>query len=147
MKRCTVCQEEKGYDHYHNSKATKDGYGYRCKGCDRAARLQYREDNYERFLEVNRKKQLKCKYNLSVEDYETMLVAQSFSCAICQKHVNDNNGPSAKNGSQRLAVDHDHVTKNIRGLLCNNCNRALGLFNDDPELLVQAKRYLSLSGN
>jgi hypothetical protein len=41
-----------------------------------------------------------------------------------------------------LAIDHDHVTGDIRGLLCHACNVALGLLNDDPELLEAAAGYL-----
>jgi hypothetical protein len=54
------------------------------------------------------------------------------TCEICGK-------PPA---GLALNLDHDHLTKSFRGWLCGNCNRALGLFNDDPQLLRKAVRYL-----
>lgn len=48
---------------------------------------------------------------------------------------------------EKLVVDHDHKKKKIRGMLCNHCNRGLGHFRDDPELLIFAAQYLYASNN
>ena len=61
------------------------------------------------------------KYGLKEGEYEAMLLAQGGKCAIC------GNRPV----TIRLAVDHDHVTGRVRGLLCRRCNRALGLWEGD----------------
>ena len=63
-------------------------------------------------------------------------------CAVCRNPETTlgNNG-RIKN----LAVDHDHITGRVRGLLCNNCNRALGLLRDDREVLQRAIDYLAVS--
>lgn len=72
-----------------------------------------------------------------------MLSIQGGVCAICKKpERHRSNGPKVK----RLAVDHDHTTGEVRGLLCNNCNRALGLFGDDVTALQAAIDYLSRVG-
>lgn len=63
-----------------------------------------------------------------------MEAAQSERCAICRE-------VPAKG---RLQVDHDHATGRIRGLLCGNCNKAMGLFRDDPERLRSAISYLGI---
>jgi len=57
------------------------------------------------------------------------VLATTFSCTIC--------GEEGK-----LVVDHDHKTNKVRGLLCNHCNRGLGHFKDDPDLLEYARIYL-----
>jgi hypothetical protein len=81
---------------------------------------------------------LKRRYGMSLTQYESMLAAQNGACAICQKtEVNEIKG---KNIS--LAVDHCHATNRVRGLLCSSCNRALGLFDDSPDLLSKARKYL-----
>lgn len=76
----------------------------------------------------------KWRYGITDEQYQQLLAEQNFVCAIC--------GKEERVEGRSLAVDHDHETNLIRGLLCNRCNRALGLFNDDPELLKKAFEYL-----
>ena len=139
MKTCTVCKQELDYSHYHNSKVTKDGYGYRCKECDKNARHKYREANRGRFAEVSRRKQLKFKYGISLEDYYEMCETQDDSCAICKTKENYVVGKPRR---QNWSVDHCHHTGKIRGLLCNKCNGALGLLQDNVELLKKAVKYL-----
>lgn len=141
MKRCTVCKEEKEYSCYHKSKQTKDGYGYRCIDCDKLARQDYRDANEERFRQVSRKKQLKHKYGLSQEDYQSMLEDQSFGCAICETK-NPNGATSNSDFMKHFAVDHCHDSGRVRGLLCSACNRALGFLQDSPKILSRALDYL-----
>jgi hypothetical protein len=75
------------------------------------------------------------KYNLAPEDYEKILQKQNNVCAIC-------NNPAVNGNSKSLAVDHDHATGNVRGLLCSNCNRGIGLLGDNIEILKSAITYL-----
>jgi len=78
---------------------------------------------------------LKFKYGMSLEDYERMLVQQGGRCAIC--------GSLESHGkTQHFVVDHDHTTGEIRALLCNRCNPAIGMMGDDPDRLEAAARYL-----
>jgi hypothetical protein len=81
-----------------------------------------------------REKALLRNYNLTQAQYEEMLKVQNGCCAICS--TPQSALPCA------LAVDHDHATGAIRGLLCGLCNQGLGLFRDRPDLLNAAIAYL-----
>lgn len=82
---------------------------------------------------------LKRAYGISIEQYDSMLVAQNEVCAICEnpEHVVDKNG-----NRRKLAVDHCHTTGRVRGLLCTNCNKAIGHLKDDVRVLKKAIEYL-----
>lgn len=91
-----------------------------------------------------RRHQLRKLYNLTPEQYAELFDAQGRCCAICKV---DEPGGKHKNSPNRSdwnwAVDHDHETGVIRGILCERCNRALGMFGDDIEIIVSAARYLA----
>lgn len=77
------------------------------------------------------------KYGITPADFEQMLVAHGGRCRICTVELDVGGmGPTG------LAVDHSHTTGAVRGLLCNNCNRGLGMFRDNPALLSAASTYL-----
>lgn len=77
-------------------------------------------------------------YGISLEEYNVMLAKQNGCCAICEKPE----ASEIRGKTIALAVDHCHATSAVRALLCSNCNTALGLFNDDPALLVKAQAYV-----
>lgn len=81
---------------------------------------------------ASRTYQLKTKYGITPNEYNSLLENQNHVCAICKTNGN----------GKRLAVDHDHKTGRVRGLLCNRCNISLGAFNDDKELLLKSILYL-----
>lgn len=93
---------------------------------------KYRAANLEKVKKAARKNSLK-KYGLTLEDYENLFNSQDGRCAICYM----------KQENELLCVDHCHRTSRVRGLLCRQCNRALGLFRDDPDLLFAAGEYVS----
>ena len=81
---------------------------------------------------------LKRNYGITIEQYLDMAEAQDFRCAICHH----DNFPMAEHHTGVLVVDHDHKTGKVRGLLCHNCNRALGLLKDSTEYLENCISYL-----
>ena len=83
-------------------------------------------------INYRKKYELKRDFNLSVDEYESMLNLQNNVCAIC---FGTSNG-------KRLAVDHDHKTGKIRGLLCDRCNTTLGRFDDDIKYFESMINYL-----
>lgn len=80
------------------------------------------------------KSQLKRNYDMTLDEYNTILASQDSRCAIC--------GMLSEENDRRLAIDHDHKTGRVRGLLCTRCNMGLGYFTDSPKLLREAAAYL-----
>ena len=105
----------------------------KCINLDR--KKAYREMNPDAIKD----QKLKTAFGLSLEVYNNMLSAQGGVCAICKK---EESVLSVKGKTKSLAVDHCHTTGRVRGLLCQKCNQALGLFDDDLERLNSAISYL-----
>ena len=76
------------------------------------------------------------RYGLTVEAFEQLLARQGGRCAICRTDT-----PSGAKGVG-WCVDHDHVTGQLRGILCGSCNSGLGMLQDDPEIIAVALRYV-----
>lgn len=77
------------------------------------------------------------RYGLTREDYERMLAAQGGVCCVCRRPER-----TRSDGSTRpLSVDHDHATNRVRGLVCNSCNRLIGLF--ESELGLAIRRHVT----
>lgn len=121
-KQCTKCGYLKEVKEYHKNKKTQDGYSYHCKSCRKEESLK--------------------QYNLTLETYDALLNKQGGVCAICST-----DDPRGQSKAGRFYVDHNHKTGEVRGLLCHDCNTALGLFKDNPNLLYLANKYLTERGN
>jgi hypothetical protein len=102
--------------------------------------MQWFADNPERTTANKRKFNLAKNYGLSVADYDALLRAQGGVCAVCGRDEPNAHGRTGKQFA--LAVDHCHATGKVRGLLCQKCNRAIGLLGDDPVLMRRAISYL-----
>lgn len=115
----------------------RDREVYHIKRKDKPSYKAAQRNTYKRLYEKNKPIQknraLKRKYGLTLEDYQVLFEQQNGVCAICKE----------TESYRMLAVDHNHETNKVRGLLCGNCNRALGLFRDSPSLLQIAKEYVS----
>ena len=77
------------------------------------------------------------KYGLTADQYDAMLEKQNGVCASCGKKETHRN----QFGICSLAVDHDHLTGHVRGLLCGRCNRSLGLLGDDADVVQALANY------
>ena len=125
----TARHRERGRWYHATHKEQERAYRLSHKGERRA----YLRDYYLAHKEIRWRRYKAALYGLTPEVYNRMLEEQGGVCAICSQ-------PEPR--CQGLSVDHDHNTGVVRGLLCSNCNTALGLFIDDPDRLARAATYL-----
>lgn len=131
-KKCTKCEQELPLTAYYTDSRTGKPRG-RCKEClCDEDRTRYFRNGKEYSASKRRERTLREGYNMSLTDYDDMLDSQQGKCAICGSYPK----------SKPLAVDHCHHSGVIRGLLCSNCNTALGLFADDGARMEKAIAYL-----
>ena len=138
-KVCCICMNRKDFSEFYNYKNKSDGKSYRCKQCDDIARAAYRKKHLVSVKRKSRERYLKSRFGMTQADYLAILKTQDLSCAICGIHHTDNKVAGCVDS---LSVDHCHDTGGIRGLLCNQCNRALGMFRDSQDLLYKAYKYI-----
>jgi len=136
-KTCPCCQTTKDTSDFYVNKHKKDGYSALCKVCQRASTRRWIDNNKEKNAETKRKKRYLDSYGITIEEYEDRLKAQNGVCALCKEICIT---------FDVLCVDHDHDTGKVRGLLCNLCNRGIGLMRDDPKLLRMAANYIEEGG-
>lgn len=154
-KICCKCKNKKPINEFGKDKHNKDGLTYDCKICrnqlandriedkpsyykgrnekTKSYRKQYnsKDENKQR----QRNLELIKNFNITLEEYDKLLKQQNGVCAICGGKQN-----SIRN--KNFAIDHCHTTGKIRGLLCDSCNRGIGLFKDNIELLNKSIKYL-----
>lgn len=138
-KVCTKCGETKPCSEFGKSRDGKYGPVLRpaCKRCNSERAIRWQQDNPGRLVSHKRKRLLADLYGLTPERYSAILRSQGGVCAVCGKAPG---GTHARDF--RLAVDHCHESGQVRGLLCQKCNRAIGLLGDDPILMRKAISYL-----
>nr|WP_272874541.1 endonuclease VII domain-containing protein [Mycobacteroides abscessus] len=123
---CPKCASTKPVEDFFRNRSQPDGRHSYCKPCAKA----YDQEKYPNGKPGKRSRYFKQTYGLSLEEIQLMNAAQRGKCAICG------------DAPESLVVDHNHETGAVRGLLCNNCNRCLGLLKDNIEVLTSAAAYL-----
>lgn len=144
--KCTTAKEEGCFEYPRGSRVQK-AWCKDCrslKKCPKCKRILPRATHYRQLnskyklnhaycLDCDRVYQktwkLSSKYQLSNKEYEDMFKAQNGQCYLCSS-------------KSKLVVDHDHKTGKVRRLLCDLCNRGLGYFKDNPEVLIAAADYV-----
>ena len=128
-KTCKFCNNE--FEIYPSLE--KQGKGKFCSlVCVKGYNKINKKDKYYKVLA--RKHQLKYRYDLSLEEYNSLLEKQNNVCDIC--------GCDFSKDGDKECVDHCHETGKIRGVLCNKCNTGLGMFKDNIGNLKNAILYL-----
>lgn len=115
-------------------------YKSKCKACCAEQARAWFHANKAQHRETRHRHNLRALYSLTSERYAEMLAAQGGRCAICG--LDEPNAHGRTGTKFRLSVDHCHDTGRIRGLLCQKCNRAIGLLGDNVDLLRKAIAYL-----
>ena len=119
---CRICRDKKR----EQSKMQKGTAG-RIKTCS-----QYYQKNYKSWRRYYYQK----KYGITIEQYDEMFKRQGGRCEICKSKPTKN-----------LYIDHDKITKKVRGLLCRECNTALGSYRENIKILQSAIRYIKKHNN
>jgi hypothetical protein len=147
MKICTKCRKPKPLDEYWNHPNGKYGKRPRCKDCVRTenyGHLQkrlvvepsYNRDRVRKWSQAGdnkRRRNLLSRYGITPDEYDSILEKQGGVCAICCLSMDE---------GRRLAVDHNHETGEIRGIVHLRCNSVIALFKDSPEICRNAAEYL-----
>lgn len=158
-KQCSRCKNIKDICDFQNDRSAKSGKHHRCKICNKGIRQSFTpeqqitrkqtskrwyQENKEHCLIKMRNNWLIRHYKITSAEYEILLLSQNSKCAICKA------SETGRKKQKHFPVDHDHKTGKIRGLLCDQCNKGLGHFKDDPEIMERAIQYVkrsSLSSN
>ena len=127
MKQCRTCGE-------HKQPAEFPPRRRRCKTCTAQYLAEWKVRNPHKIREYALLKD----FGLSHDDYERLWAQQNGLCAICEQPEQ-----ALMYGKEmKLAVDHCHETGKVRGLLCANCNRGIGMLKDNPAWLRKAAQYV-----
>lgn len=132
-KVCSDCGENKSLSDYYlrNKKKDPRPLSY-CKIC---ANKRSRDFNNNSYCSVTaRDNSLRKRYGITLNEYESILVEQNHQCAVC--------GAAQADLKRALAVDHCHSTGVVRGLLCHQCNVALGFLKEDLNILDKLAEYI-----
>ena len=125
MKRCPRCGQDKLLEDFVRNRWSKDGRGSYCRPCHAAVvRANVRKNHGS-----GRDFQLKRRYGVDSKAAAWKILQQGGVCAVCRS-------------AEPVHVDHHHDNGEVRGILCFNCNRALGYFGDDLLTLYRAADYL-----
>ena len=128
-KGCVECTKHRN----KQTDAAQSRKKYRNSTKGQETRKKYKSTHKEPYdVERSKNRWLKIQYGITLEQYKQLMSEQHGQCAIC----------SRTSGKRKLAVDHDHKSNKVRGLLCHTCNSALGLFYENVSFLQNAISYL-----
>jgi len=136
---CFKCDGIKPTSDFTKSKSSSLGLFCYCKQCCKI--LYHSFCNKPKRKEVRKIWSLREKFGISLDRYKEILKEQNYQCAICGRLS------ESEKDKRMLAVDHDHKTKKVRGILCSNCNNGLGRFFDNTKYLSKAIDYLNKYNN
>lgn len=126
---CPICMNAITVDQISKSHQR----GFCCKSCATAIGKKWKDDNRDRHLEIVKAGHLKKKYGITLKDFHSIMKVQGDVCAICRRSLD---------GGKASHIDHNHITNEIRGILCSKCNTAIGLLDEDENIIWNLLEYL-----
>ena len=140
MKTCKICNQLKPLTDFYQTVRNGSPYGHhgKCKECY----IKKQQENYDPLKQ--RDENLKQRYgkNFGLLEYNALLEKQGHKCAICNSTDPKGRKSGRGGGVDVFYVDHNHKTGEVRGLLCNVCNRTIGYVNEDVELIKNMIEYV-----
>ena len=133
-------RKRKAYYEANKEKVKASNKAYREANKEKAIAYAkaYRKANKEKLSSNNKKYYLKVKYGITLKEKNFILKKQNNKCKICKITIHKNK--KLKNNT--ACIDHCHTTNKLRGILCSMCNKGLGHFKDNTEILTNAIDYL-----
>ncbi len=136
-KVCSSCRCDLPLSDYNSQKSSRDDLQSVCKSCAKSHRQKKLAENPDHYYGLHLKKT----YGMSLEEFHEMEKSQNYKCKIC-----GTTDPGTYKGKgvlrNHFAVDHDHDTGKVRGLLCRGCNIGIGMLDDDLKRIEAAAVYL-----
>jgi len=138
MRTCKICNQPKPLTEFYQTIRNGSPYGYhgKCKSCY----VKKQQENYDPIKK--RDENLKRVYGIGIDEYNALLEKQNNRCAICESTDPKGRKSGRGGGVDVFYVDHDHKTGNVRGLLCNICNRTMGYVGENSGVLEEMIKYL-----
>jgi len=131
-KVCFTCKTEHPWTHEFFYRSNVRYLQNECKSCNKVRRAKWWKSAAGKLSSTNTK--LQARFGITADQYNARLREQGGKCLVCSA--------TSSCMGHKLAVDHDHKTGTIRGLLCKSCNIAIGNMHDDPQRLRNAASYL-----
>tara|TARA_E500000318_G_C3494103_1_gene185615 strand:- start:44 stop:559 length:516 start_codon:yes stop_codon:yes gene_type:complete len=153
LKKCNDCGEEKPLtEFYKRNDRGSTSYRGDCRVCIKAKQVTWQKKNRDKVNAYHREqrrqkphqeknRRLKHRFGITLQDYNNMLREQDNKCLICDIEMTHDSERT------RIVVDHCHTTEKVRGLLCSPCNKGLGHFYEDTEIMQRAIDYLLTHSN
>ena len=148
FRKCNHCgmeaHDEESLELFEAHPNGKYGRANKCKQCssrissERQKPLRKGGTKFKEHQKHIKNQTLQKAYGITLDDYNEMYSQQEGKCAICDRHSDE--------FAKGLCVDHCHSSGKVRGLLCGNCNTALGSYNDDIDVMYKAIQYLINEG-
>jgi hypothetical protein len=133
-KICSKCKIEKPISEFTGDSEGRFGKKSSCRKCRNILQNNWYGKNRKKLIPERRNYNLKKKYGIDLKFYNYLFKQQQSKCAIC--------GTDNPGWREMFSVDHNHLTGEIRGLLCNNCNAGLGYFQENIIFLQSAINYI-----